>query len=148
MVIDHIGVVVCSLEDGIEQWQELFGYQTTSDVVVNVHQQVRVVFLGKPDSITVKLVQPSGPTSPIASFARRGGGLHHICFRCQDLKVEVPLIKAKGARFILPPQPGEAFNNNDIAFFLTKNNLNVELIDTTEKAGWRQPSDSEVSQTK
>jgi hypothetical protein len=26
--------------------------------------------------------------------------------------------------------------NHDIAFFLAKNNLNVELIDTGEKQGW------------
>ena len=137
MVIDHIGVVVSSLEEGVEQWRELFGYRTASDVVVNSHQQVRVVFLAKPDSVAVKLVQPSAPDSPIAAFARRGGGLHHICFRCADLKLEVPLLKSKGARFIQPPRPGEAFNNRDIAFFLAKNNLNIELIDTTEKTGWR-----------
>ncbi len=128
MVIDHIGVVVGSLEEGIEQWRELFGYRTASDVVVNSHQQVRVVFLAKPDSIAIKLVQPSSASSPIAAFARRGGGLHHICFRCDDLQLEVPLLKAKGARFIQPPRPGEAFNNKDIAFFLAKNNLNIELI--------------------
>jgi methylmalonyl-CoA/ethylmalonyl-CoA epimerase len=137
MVIDHIGVVVSSLEEGMEQWRELFGYRTASDVVVNSHQQVRVVFLAKPDSVAVKLVQPSAPDSPIAAFARRGGGLHHICFRCADLKLEVPLLKSKGARFVQPPRPGEAFNNRDIAFFLAKNNLNIELIDTTEKTGWR-----------
>ena len=46
------------------------------------------------------------------------------------------LLREKGARFVVPPEPGEAFGNRDIAFFVTSNNLNVELIDTTEKAGW------------
>jgi hypothetical protein len=36
---------------------------------------------------------------------------------------------------IVPPQPGEAFKNNDIAFFFV-DNLNFELIDTTDKEGW------------
>jgi methylmalonyl-CoA/ethylmalonyl-CoA epimerase len=148
MLIDHIGVVVCSLEDGIEQWQDLFGYRVASDVVVNIHQKVSVVFLAKAGSVAVKLVQPLGPDSPIASFARRGGGIHHICFRCNDLKLEIPLLKSKGARFILPPQPGEAFNNKDIAFFLAKNNLNIELIDTTEKRGWHEASSDSRIQTK
>jgi len=99
---------------------------------------VRVVFLSKKDSLTIKLVDPSDPTSPVSLFAGRGGGLHHLCFRCGTLENQIPLLREKGAKLIVPPQPGEAFGNRDIAFFLTKNNLNVELIDTTEKVGWKQ----------
>jgi methylmalonyl-CoA/ethylmalonyl-CoA epimerase len=135
MVIDHIGIVVGSLEDGIAQWEELFGYKQSSPAVVNRRQKVRVVFLSKENSLMVKLIEPSEPDSPVFQFARKGGGLHHLCFRCDDLKLEIPLLKQKGARFIAPPCPGEAFCNRDISFFLTRNNLNVELIDTTEKVG-------------
>ena len=133
MVIDHIGIVVPSLEQGIHQWEQLFGYRKNSEIVSNSRQRVRVVFLSKQESITIKLIEPSEPESPVAVFARRGGGLHHLCFRCDDIKVQIPLLKEKGARFIVAPQPGEAFGNRDIAFFLAPNNLNVELIDTTEK---------------
>lgn len=136
MVIDHVGIVVPSLEQGIRQWEELFGYRKNSEIVLNSRQRVRVVFLAKQESLTIKLLEPSGPDSPVATFARRGGGLHHLCFRCNDMKVQIPLLKEKGARFIVPPQPGEAFGNRDIAFFLAGNNLNVELIDTTHKEGW------------
>jgi len=136
MVIDHIGIVVRSLEEGIQQWEALFGYHKHSDVVVNTRQKVSVVFLAKKDSLTVKLIQPTAPDSPVFQFARKGGGLHHLCFRCPDLKTQIPLLTEKGALFIVLPQPGEAFNNHDIAFFHVQNNLNVELIDTTEKQGW------------
>lgn len=138
MVIDHIGIVVRSLEQGIEQWQKLFGYRQSSEIVTNTRQKVKVVFLSKPDSIVVKLVEPSTPDSPVSAFARKGGGLHHLCFRCGDLTMEILALKANGARFIVPPQPGEAFGERDIAFFLTDNGLNVELIDTTFKEGWRK----------
>ena len=138
MVIDHIGVVVPSLEEAIQQWEELFGYKKNSEIVINTRQRVRVVFLTKKKSLTVKLIEPSEPASPVSAFARRGGGLHHLCFRCDDLKVQIPLLKEKGAKFIVPPEPGEAFRNKKIAFFLAKHNLNVELIDTTEKEGWPQ----------
>ncbi len=148
MVIDHIGIVVCSLEDGIKQWEEMFGYRVASEVVLNTRQEVNVVFLAKPGSVLVKLVQPVGVGSPIAAFARRGGGLHHICFRCDDLEVEIPVLKSKGARLIVPPQPGEAFNNKDIAFLLARNNLNIELIDTEEKSGWRERPPDSPMQTK
>ena len=138
MIIDHIGIVVRSLEEGIQQWEELFGYRKNSAVVVNTRQKVKVVFLAKKGSLPVKLIEPSEPDSPVFQFARKGGGLHHLCFRCQNLKAEIPLLEAKGAKFVVPPQPGEAFKNNEIAFFLAKNNLNVELIDTEEKEGWQE----------
>ncbi|MGA2235116.1 MAG: VOC family protein [Terriglobales bacterium] len=136
MVIDHIGIVVRSLEDGMRQWQEMFGYEKRSDVVLNARQRVRVVFLSKANSLTVKLVEPSEPRSPVAAFARKGGGLHHVCFRCEGLQSGISALKEKGASLIVPPEPGEAFGNNLVAFLLLKNNLNVELIDTLDKTGW------------
>jgi methylmalonyl-CoA/ethylmalonyl-CoA epimerase len=137
VLIDHIGVVVSSIEDGIRQWREMFGYLPASDVVENTSQKVRVVFLAKECSTLVKLVEPSCAESPVSAFARKGGGLHHLCFRCNDLDVEIPLLRQQGARFIVPPEPGEAFNGEDIAFFLAGNNLSVELIDTPHKATFR-----------
>jgi len=136
MIIDHIGVVVRSLEEGMERWKELFGYRKNSDIVVNTRQKVKVVFLSKPGSLPVKLVEPLEAASPVFQFARRGGGLHHLCFRCDDMKTQIPVLKQKGANFIVLPEPGEAFKNHDIAFFLVNNSLNVELIDTDEKTGW------------
>jgi methylmalonyl-CoA/ethylmalonyl-CoA epimerase len=133
MVIDHIGIVVPSLEEGIEQWEQLFGYSRHSEIVINTRQKVRIVFLSKTNSLTIKLIEPSEPDSPVTLFAQKGGGLHHLCFRCDNLEVQIPLLKEKGARLIVPPQPGEAFGNRDIAFFWTRHNLNVELIDTTAK---------------
>lgn len=135
MVVDHIGIVVRSLQEGIQQWEELFGYRKTTDIVLNTRQKVKVVFLTKTDSVMIKLLEPSDASSPMFAFARRGGGLHHICFRCLDLATEIPVLNKKGAKLIVPPQPGEAFNNHEIAFFMAKNNLNLELIDTAEKIG-------------
>lgn len=139
MVIDHIGIVVRSLEAGIQQWQTLFGYRLCSSIVINTRQKVRVAFLSKPESITIKLLEPIDAHSPAASLAAKGGGLHHLCFRCGNLRTEIPVLKEKGARLIVEPQPGEAFNNRDIAFLFAGNNLNFELIDTTEKAGSSAP---------
>ncbi len=138
MVIDHIGIVVRSLEQGIKQWEELFGYSRNSDIVNNSRQKVRVVFLHKEGSLTVKLLEPSDADSPVSAFARKGGGLHHICFRCEGLDNQIPYLKEKGVRLLVPPQPGEAFCNHEIAFLFAENNINLELIDTTEKQGWME----------
>ena len=138
MTIDHVGIVVRSLEEGIRHWESLFGYHKNSSIVTNTRQRVRVVFMAKKDSLTVKLLEPSDPGSPVAQFARKGGGLHHLCFRCDDLKEQIPELEARGARLLVPPQPGEAFRNHDIAFLFAGDSLNVELIDTAEKEGWTE----------
>jgi methylmalonyl-CoA/ethylmalonyl-CoA epimerase len=136
MVIDHIGIVVRSLEESLRQWEVLFGYHRNSDIALNTRQRVRVVFLAKKDSVTIKLIEAAGPDSPVAAMSRKGGGLHHLCFRCEDLKTQVSHLEAHGAVLMVAPQPGEAFKDHDIAFLMARNNLNVELIDTLEKKGW------------
>ena len=136
MIIDHIGVVVPDLEPALKQWEMLFGYHQNSDIVENTRQKVRVVFLSKENSLTIKLIEPAGADSPVSQLARKGGGLHHLCFRCSALDADIPLLLQRGARLLVPPQPGEAFNYHLIAFILAGNNLNIELIDTDEKRGW------------
>jgi len=136
MIIDHIGIVVPKLEEGIKQWTNLFGYTQKSEPILNSIQKLYVVFMAKDNSLTVKLISPSSDDSAIKAFARKGGGLHHLCFKCDKLEVQVPILQDKGARLVLPPQPGEAFDNQNIAFLLSSNNLNFELIDTNKKIGW------------
>jgi methylmalonyl-CoA/ethylmalonyl-CoA epimerase len=134
MVIDHIGMVVQSIERGIEHWEKTFQYQKMTNVVVNSRQKVKVVFLTKPGSLTVKLIAPVDETSAAYRFAMKGGGLHHLCFKCADLNNELQRLKAVGLRVITPPEPGEAFENQNIAFVYAKFGLNIELIDTDLKA--------------
>lgn len=135
MQIDHLGIVVRNIDNGIKQWEELFEYTQATEVVKNTRQKVYVVFLEQQNNITIKLIAPVDDTSPVALFAKKGGGLHHICFKCDSLDQGIESMKAKGCRLIANPQPGEAFGDNLIAFLFAKNGLNIELIDTDVKAG-------------
>ncbi len=133
MIIDHIGIVVKNLEAGVSQWEKCFGYKQKTKEVTNSKQKVSVVFMEKKNSLTIKLIAPSNESSPIFKFAQRGGGLHHLCFKVEDMKMEIDLFKENGLLLISPPTPGEAFDNEKIAFLLAQNNLNIELIDTDKK---------------
>jgi methylmalonyl-CoA/ethylmalonyl-CoA epimerase len=133
MVIDHIGIAVRSIEAALRQWETLFGYRQMTEIVTNTRQKVRVVFLSRPDSLPVKLVEATDPTSPVHAFAQRGGGLHHLCFRADSVQGEVTRLGSLGARVLAEPQPGEAFEDEKIAFVLA-GGLNVELIDTDKRA--------------
>lgn len=134
MIIDHIGIVVRSLERGIHQWVTVFGYKQMTEIVENTRQMVNVVFLEKKNSIIVKLIEPSNNESPIFEYAKKGGGLHHLCFKCGDIQEEISNLKEKKMRLLTPPEPGEAFENENIAFMFGQNGLNIELIDTDKKA--------------
>lgn len=136
MIIDHIGIVVKSIEEGIKQWTDVFGYSQMTDIVINTRQKVKVTFMKKENSIQIKLISPSEESSPISAFAKRGGGVHHLCFKTDNLETTIEeLEKNKNElRVLVKPQPGEAFDNEKIAFALAKNNLNIELIDTEKRA--------------
>lgn len=134
MVIDHIGIAVKSIESGIEHWERVFGYSQMTEIVLNTRQKVRVVFMQKEGSLLVKLIEPSDEKSPVYDFAQKGGGLHHLCFKCDNMAEEIEIMKSKGLRVIAPSQPGEAFDNENIAFIFAKQGLNIELIDTEKKA--------------
>ncbi len=134
MNIDHIGIVVKSIESGIEYWRKVFGYEPVTQVVMNTRQKVKVVFLEKENSLTVKLIEPADESSPVDKFAKRGGGLHHLCFKCKNMNSELERLKSLGLRVLTEPQPGEAFENEDIAFLFAKNGMNIELINTDKRA--------------
>lgn len=133
MNIDHIGVAVKSIEKGIAFWEKSFGYEQATELVINTRQKVKVVFLKKDGNIDIKLIEPLDETSPIYAFTQKGGGVHHLCFKCDDMDDELERLRTLGLRVITKPQPGEAFDNENIAF-LYSNGLNIELIDTDKRA--------------
>lgn len=135
MVIDHIGIAVRSIETALPRWRDAFGYEQATAIVTNTRQQVNVVFLAHEGSIDVKLIEPTATTSPVEAFVRRGGGLHHLCFRVASVDRELARLVAMGMRSVTEPEPGEAFEDHPIAFVYAGEGLNVELIDTTRRAG-------------
>lgn len=135
MRIDHICFAVRDLKDGIAYWEHVFGYKQMTKIVRNSLQKVQVTFLSKDDSITIKLIEPTEDNQSLINFVNRGGGFHHICFICSDIEEEIVKLNKKGVKTLVPPQKGEAFNNNYIAFLLARYGINIELIDTDEKAG-------------
>lgn len=135
MKIDHICFAVKNISEGVSYWESVFGYRQMTEVVVNTLQKVKVVFLAKKESILIKLIEPTEENQSLINFVNRGGGFHHLCFRVEDMNKKISELKEKGLLMLVPPQPGEAFNNHHIAFMLAKNGTNIELIDTDEKAG-------------
>ena len=135
MKIDHICFAVKNLEEAIDYWEHVFGYSKMTRIIENTRQKVKVVFLSNAESITVKLIEPVCGNTSLENYVNRGGGFHHLCFLCDNMKEQMEDLTGKGLLTLVKPQPGEAFNNRDIAFMMARYGLNIELIDSTDKAG-------------
>ena len=134
MTIDHIGIAVKDIEKSIQYWVNMFGYHKATEVVLNTRQKVNVAFLEKNDSLTIKLIEPSEESSSISNFTKRGGGIHHLCFKTSNMEKKIVELHKKGMIKLAAPQPGEAFNNELIAFLFGRDNINIEIIETDKKA--------------
>ncbi|MDD5562247.1 MAG: methylmalonyl-CoA epimerase [Thermoanaerobaculaceae bacterium] len=93
-VLDHIGVAVASLERRLALYRAL-GLEVASVEEVS-SEKVRVAFLPV-EGTSIELLEPTGPDSPVAAFiAKRGEGLHHLCFRVADIRGAMAQLKANG----------------------------------------------------
>src|SRR5690606_27029643 len=133
MKLDHVCVAVRSIDAAIAKLAPLLGYSPRTARVTNTRQKVNVVFLSKPGSIDLKLIEPSCDESPLWASLRKGEGLHHLCFRTDDTQAALADLSANGLRVLSPPAPGEAFDDHLIAFGYAGCGLNIELIDTDER---------------
>jgi methylmalonyl-CoA/ethylmalonyl-CoA epimerase len=135
MKIDHICFAVKNINDAISYWEEVFNYTQMTRIIINSRQKVKVTFLRKNHDLTIKLIEPLPENHSLMNFVSTGGGFHHICYKCSNLDKKIIELEKKGLIMLVPPEPGEAFNNHKIAFLHSRYGLNIELIDTNEKTG-------------
>lgn len=97
--IHHVGVVVPKLDDALKFWRGALGLEVTKSATVE-DQGVRAALLDAGNS-EIELLEPINPDGGAAKFlARRGGGLHHVCFETADVAAELDAARAKGIQLI------------------------------------------------
>jgi len=140
MKLDHVCIAVRSIDQALSRFTELFGYRPRTRKVTNTRQQVNVLFLRRAGSLDLKLIEPHGADSPLWQFLRRGEGLHHLCFRVDDVAASLGEMQGRGLRVLAAPAPGGGFPEALIAFGYAGCGLNVELIDTDRRRGLIEPA--------
>ena len=99
MKLEHIGIATPRLDEALRFWRDALGLELLETEEV-AEQGVRVAMLpvGEP---RIELLEPTGPTSPVAKFLeKRGAGIHHIAVRVDDIREALARLKARGARLI------------------------------------------------
>jgi len=93
-------------------------------------QGARVSFLTVGDGdAQIELVEPAADDSPVARFAQKGGGLHHLCYEVPVLEEQLERSRVAGAVLVSSPQPAVAFEGRRICWVFTKERLLVEYLE-------------------
>ena len=104
--LDHVAVAVPDLRHAIEKFQHDLGL--VCEGIEEVAAAKTDVAFFAPSNARVELIQPRKNDGPVARFlAAKGGGLHHLCFRSDDLDNDVSKLRQKGYEFLTDhPQTG------------------------------------------
>src|SRR5690349_1909412 len=110
--VSHVGIAVTSITEALGFYRDVLGLSPgpaeTADgaAIVSLH-------FGPVD---VELLQPIDPHSPVAKFlAKRGPGIHHICYRVADLDATLQRCRAAGYTLI-DEKPRHGAGGRRIAF--------------------------------
>lgn len=116
--LDHIAIAVPDLEEAIKRFLEDFGleYAGTEDVPA---QKTSTAFFPLPPT-SIELVAAINGEGPIAKYVeKKGGGLHHLCFRTDDIEADIAMLKGKGYQF-LSDGPNDGAHNCKVIFIHPK----------------------------
>ena len=95
--ISHVGIALAALDDAMPFYREILGLEP---VPVSDSDGARIEAFQAGESL-VELLESSEPSSPIGKFvAKRGPGIHHICFAVPDLDAVLGRCRAAGLRLI------------------------------------------------
>lgn len=100
--IDHVAIVVASLDDALTFYRDTLGI-TPSSIVDFPSEGVRIAFLslGGENGSQIELLEPSSQETGVGRFlANHGGGLHHICLEVPDIEQALADLQAQGARVL------------------------------------------------
>lgn len=95
--IAHVGIAVRALDDLLPFCRDILGLPR---VDLDDADGARITGLAAGESL-VELLEAQAPHTPIGKFiAKRGPGLHHICFAVDDLDTTLARCRAAGIRLI------------------------------------------------
>ena len=95
--IAHVGIAVRALDEILPFYRDLLDLP---EVELDDADGARIAGLAAGDTL-VELLEARRPESPIGKFvARRGPGIHHICFAVDDLDGTIARCRAAGLRLI------------------------------------------------
>jgi methylmalonyl-CoA/ethylmalonyl-CoA epimerase len=127
--IDHVGVAVRDLDKAIAHWRDAMGFVYEGRERVE-SEGTEVAFFHIGES-RIELLAPLGDDTPIGKFiAKRGEGVHHLCFAVDG--IERQLVALDGAQVPLIDKTPKAGAHNCRVAFVHPKGSNGVLIELSE----------------
>tara|TARA_B110001454_G_scaffold215137_1_gene236033 strand:+ start:5234 stop:5653 length:420 start_codon:yes stop_codon:yes gene_type:complete len=116
--LDHIAIAVPDLEKSIKRFMEDFGLTFNGQEDVPAAKTSTAFFPLSETSI--ELVHPLNGEGPIQGYLdKKGGGMHHLCFRSDDIEADIARLSDKGYQF-LSERPTIGAHNCKVIFIHPK----------------------------
>ena len=125
--IDHLGIAVRSLAEGLAFYEKILGMTVVHTETVAI-EQVSVAMLPAGES-RIELLEATSPDSTIAKFIeKRGPGLHHIALRVENLAEALEKLRQSGGRILNEPRLGAGGHLYSFVHPSSAGGVLVELI--------------------
>ncbi len=116
--IEHIGIAVKNLEDGIRFYEETLGLKCYGIEEVK-DQRVRTAFF-QVGQTKIELLESTDTEGPIGKFIeKKGEGIHHIAFATTEIEQGLKELESKDVQLI-DKAPRKGAEGLDIAFLHPK----------------------------
>lgn len=129
--LDHIAIATSDIESSVKLYEAL-GLKFDSSREVVESQGVKTAFAAIDNKAHIELLEPTTSESSIHKFIeKKGGGIHHLCFRVKDVKAKQAELEAKGMKFIYPAPVSGA--NECLVNFIHPKSMGGVLVELSQK---------------
>ncbi len=106
-VLDHVAIVVEDLDQSQKIYENL-GFEFGPEREIVEEQGVMTAFAQIDEHSHIELLMPHGKPGAIHSYLKKKGpGIHHLCFKVDDIEKKSKELRDKGMTLIYPvPQKG------------------------------------------
>jgi methylmalonyl-CoA/ethylmalonyl-CoA epimerase len=131
--LDHIAIAVKSISERRQVYEDMgFIFSEHEEIVES--QKVKTAFAEVEGRARIELLEPTDEESTIHKYIeKKGEGIHHLCFRVEDVKAKQEELASKGYSFIYA-QPVEGADNCLVNFVHPKSTGGI-LMEISEHRG-------------
>jgi methylmalonyl-CoA/ethylmalonyl-CoA epimerase len=130
----HVGFVVGSIEQTVDAFVKSLNARWDGVIVHDPAQRVRVTFLESvnPADPLFELIEPAADDSPVSAVAKKGGGIHHVCYVVDSMEEQLARCQSQRTLIVRRPTPAAAFGGRKIAWAYTRNKLLIEYLERSK----------------
>jgi methylmalonyl-CoA/ethylmalonyl-CoA epimerase len=127
----HVGFVVSSIEHTVGAFAKSLEARWDGVIVHDPTQKARVTFLQSQNAADplFELIEAASQDSPVFAAAKKGGGIHHVCYLVESLNQQLEACRSQRAVIVRQPTPAVAFGGRKIAWVYTRSRLLIEYLE-------------------